>query len=90
VRYPELPYYKQFSNQELMDLYNEVQVWSSQIINELDSRDEEVRATPTTQIFTEVTTSNVAKPLGGQVVYSASAGKFYGWNAVTSAWAAFT
>ena len=89
MRYPELSYYKYMATKELQDLYMSVQSWSGQLINELDTRDTEQNFKPATQIITAVTTTDIGRPNGGFVVYIEPTGKYYGWNAVTSAWDAF-
>lgn len=89
MRYPELSYYKTFSNRDLQELYNDLQQWSAQLIQELDSRDISQDFQGIKYVITETTTTNYKKATGGSVVYSTSAGKYYGWNALTSAWDAF-
>jgi len=89
MRYPELSYYKYMATKELHDLYMSIQSWSGQLINELDTRDTEQNFKPATQILTAVTTTDIGRPAGGFVVYIEPTGKYYGWNAVTSAWDAF-
>ena len=53
ARYPTLPMY--ITNEEIKTMYKEVQRWGSMLINELDSRDLELRYTPSTNIFSVVT-----------------------------------
>jgi hypothetical protein len=91
MSYPELPMYKRMSDQELTELYDEIKVWSAQLINELDNRDVAVDDRPAFQILVLTTTSSlVGRPEGGNIVYSASTGIYYGWDALTSAWDAMT
>lgn len=89
-RYPELSYYKSLSSQELQQLYNDIQIWSAQLALELDARDTENQFAGASQINTAVTTTNLQGITGGRIVYATSSGKFYGFNAVTSAWDAMT
>lgn len=89
-RYPELSYYKSFSTNELQEMYQDIQVWSAQLALELDSRDTELRFSGITQINTVVTTTDIQGIVGGRITYATSSGKFYGFNAVTSAWDAMT
>lgn len=85
-RYPELSYYRQLSTNELQSLYNEIQVWTAQLANELDSRDAEESFSGVTQISTVTTVGNFPAIKGGRIVYSTSSGTFYGFNATTSTW----
>ena len=41
MRYPDLSFYKSLATPELQDLYNDVQVWASKLVLELDARDSE-------------------------------------------------
>jgi len=93
ARYPELPLIF-FSRSAASDeekrkqIYNLVQQWGAALINELDFRDVEVEATPSTNIFSVVTTTDIGRPKAGDVAYSASAGQFRGYVSVatTTAW----
>lgn len=86
MRYPELPYFNRFTTAEVRELYNEVSQWQSDLVRELESRDEEVRYTPSTQLRTVVTTTDAANALGGEVIYSTSTGQAYCYSAVSSTW----
>jgi hypothetical protein len=93
ARYPELPSYffsKSAANddEKRKELYMLLQQWGAALINELDFRDVEVDATPTTNIFSVVTTSDIGRPKAGDVAYSASAGQFRGYVSIatTTAW----
>ncbi|MEK9918391.1 MAG: hypothetical protein VW496_03260 [Pelagibacteraceae bacterium] len=89
MRYPDLSYYKRLPTKELEDLYSEVQQWASKLVLELDTRDTEEKFKQAQYIQTAVTTSEIGRPLAGSIVYSLETGKYYGWNALTSAWDAF-
>jgi len=82
ARYPTLPMY--ITNEEIKTMYKEVQRWGSMLINELDSRDLELRNTPSTNIFSVVTITSIGRPRKGDISYSASSGKFRGYVSVGS------
>jgi len=82
ARYPTLPFTT--TNEELREMYNEVQRWSSMLISELDSRDIEVDTTPSTNIYAVVTTGSIGRPHKGDIAYAASAGKFRGYVSLGS------
>ena len=71
-------------NEEIKTMYKEVQRWGSMLINELDSRDLELRNTPSTNIFSVVTITSIGRPRKGDISYSASSGKFRGYVSVGS------
>lgn len=60
ARYPTLPF--AVTTMELKEMYNQVQLWSSMLISELDSRDVEVDTKPTSNIYTVVTTGSIGRP----------------------------
>ena len=86
ARYPTLPF--AVTSEELKDMYNQVQRWSSMLISELDSRDVEVDTKPTSNIYTVVTTGSIGRPRKGDIAYAASAGKFRGYvsTAASTEW----
>ena len=86
ARYPTLPY--ALTTSELKDMYNQVQLWSSMLISELDSRDVEVDTKPTSNIYAVVTTGSIGRPRKGDIAYAASAGKFRGYvsTAASTEW----
>ena len=55
---------------------------------ELDTRDLQLEAKPTSNIFAVVTVTEVGNPQKGNIVYAASAGKFKGYvsTTATQAW----
>ena len=77
ARYPTLPFTT--TNEELREMYNEVQRWSAMLISELDSRDIEVDTKPSTNIYAVVTTGSIGRPRKGDIAYAASAGKYKGY-----------
>ena len=66
-------------NQEVRDMYEEIQRWGSILINELDNRDEQERVTPSTNVLVVTTVTTLKRPKKGDIAYSASAGKFKGY-----------
>jgi hypothetical protein len=86
ARYPTLPYI--IGNNDLQQIYRDVQRWSSVLISELDSRDLKVDTTPSTNIYRVVTVTSIGRPSKGDIAYSASTGKFKGYvsNGSTIEW----
>ena len=82
ARYPTLP--MRMSNEDLMDMYKQIQRWGSILVNELDSRDLEAQNTPSTNIFRVVTITSIGRPKKGDIAYSASSGKFKGYVSLVS------
>ena len=82
ARYPTLP--MRMSNEDLMDMYKQIQRWGSILVNELDSRDLEAQNTPSTNIFSVVTITSIGRPKKGDIAYSASSGKFKGYVSLGS------
>ena len=56
--------------------------------DELDSRDLDVDAKPSTNIYRVVTVTSIGRPRKGDIAYSVSSGKFKGYvsTAATKAW----
>ena len=97
ARYPNLPFYSNRNNrtklaeaskEELKDMYETIQRWGNALVEEIDSRDVEVEATPSTAILTVVTITDIGRPRKGDIAYAASAGKFKGYvsTTATQAW----
>tara|TARA_R100001443_G_scaffold10317_2_gene19909 strand:+ start:25876 stop:26151 length:276 start_codon:yes stop_codon:yes gene_type:complete len=82
ARYPTLP--MKMSNEDLIDMYKQIQRWGSILVNELDSRDLEAQNTPSTNIFRVVTITSIGRPKKGDIAYSASSGKFKGYVSLGS------
>jgi|TARA_R100001230_G_C5562505_1_gene86681 hypothetical protein len=78
ARYPELPKFIQ-SEADAQELYNFIQQWGAALINELDTRDIEVNATPSTNIYAVATVGTITRPRKGDIAYSVSTGKFKGY-----------
>jgi len=93
ARYPDFPKligaYRDRMTPESMELYYILESWAGQLIRELDLRDVEVNAAPTTNIYAVVSVGDIGRPMGGDIAYSASTGKFKGYVSVdggTIAW----
>lgn len=78
ARYPELPKFIQ-SEADVQEFYNFIQQWGAALINELDTRDIEVNATPSTNIYAVATVGTITRPRKGDIAYSVSTGKFKGY-----------
>ena len=82
ARYPTLPFL--ITDKELKEMYNQVQRWSSILVNELDSRDLEADSKPSTNIYAVTTITNIGRPQKGDIAYSASTGKYKGYVSLGS------
>ena len=91
ARYPDLPNLFTLKDQELRDMYNTIERWGAALTNELDTRDIQLGAEPSTNIYTVVTITEVKRPRKGDVVYAASAGKYRGYvsTATSTTWKNF-
>ena len=56
-----------------------LETWSALLTNELEVRDVLVDATPSTNIYTVVTVTDIGRPRKGDIAYSASSGKYKGY-----------
>ena len=79
VRYPELPRFIRLEELEQTKIYQIIQDWGAALINNLDTRDQEVDATPSTNVFTVVCVTSIGRPQAGNIAYAASRGKFVGY-----------
>ena len=91
ARYPDLPFLINITQEETRKVYQTLEKWGAALINQLDLRDQEIEAAPTTNIYTVVTVTNIGRPKGGDVAYSASSGKFKGYvsTAASTTWKDF-
>ena len=91
ARYPAVPKtYDAFRNSPEADrVHREISQWGAALVNQLDTRDLQVDAKPSTNIYSVVTITEVGRPKKGDIVYAASAGKFKGYvsTTATQAWA---
>ena len=97
ARYPNLPFYSNRNNrtklaeaskEELKDMYETIQRWGNALVEEIDSRDIAVEATPSTAILTVVTITDIGRPSKGNVIYSLNEGKSKGYVSLgaTTTW----
>jgi|TARA_R110000824_G_scaffold282007_1_gene470285 hypothetical protein len=89
--YPILPKLFTLTTKEARNVYDEITRWGSTLINQLDARDNEIDSRPSTNIRVVVTISSVNRPQKGDIVYSASAGKYKGYvsTAASTTWKNF-
>jgi len=82
ARYPEVSTFimVDLSNEESRTVYNEMQLWSGALINELDTRDTEVDATPSTTVLSVVTVTDIGAPIAGNIAFSSGESKFKGYD----------
>ena len=69
ARYPEVSTFimVDLSNEESRTVYNEMQLWSGALINELDTRDIEMDAAPSTTVLSVVTVTDIGAPIAGNI-----------------------
>ena len=82
ARYPEVSTFimVDLSNEESRSVYNELQLWSGALINELDTRDTEVDASPSTTVLSVVTVTDIGAPIAGNIAFSSGESKFKGYD----------
>ena len=82
ARYPEVSTFimVDLSNEESRTVYNELQLWSGALINELDTRDIEVDAAPSTTVLSVVTVTDIGAPIAGNIAFSSGESKFKGYD----------
>ena len=82
ARYPEVSTFimVDLSNEESRTVYNEMQLWSGALINELDTRDTEVDASPSTTVLSVVTVTDIGAPIAGNIAFSSGESKFKGYD----------
>ena len=97
ARYPNLPFYSNRNNktklaeaskEELKDMYETIKRWGNALVEEIDSRDIAVEATPSTAILTVATITDIGRPFKGNVIYSLNEGKYKGYVSLgaTTTW----
>lgn len=77
--YPNLPDYSELRPEELQRFYRELLVYTDELKFLLETRDNELNTRPASNILTVVTVASIGRPSNGNVVFSASAGKFRGF-----------
>ena len=80
ARYPTFPTnFNGISDDKLRELYTTIESWAALLVSELQTRDVDVDAAPSTNIYTVVTVTNIGRPRKGDIAYSASSGKYKGY-----------
>ena len=72
------------SDEELRELYTTLETWSGLLTSELETRDVDLDAAPSTNIYTVVTITEIGRPRKGDIAYSARSGKYKGYVSVGS------
>jgi len=82
ARYPEVSSFIMIdlSSEESRDVYNELQLWSGALINELDTRDIEMDAAPSTTVLSVVTVTDIGAPIAGNIAFSTGESTFKGFD----------
>jgi|TARA_R110001583_G_scaffold113824_3_gene264308 hypothetical protein len=82
ARYPTLS--QNMSTDDIRKMYSDIQRWGSILISELNNRDTVIESTPSSNIYSVVTVTNIGRPRKGDIAYSASSGKFKGYVSLGS------
>jgi len=77
AQYPILPF--ALTNDDLIQMYNEVQNWGNILVQELNNRDVELDTRQSKTFLTVVTVTSLGRPQKGDIAYSTSSGKFRGY-----------
>jgi hypothetical protein len=72
--YPQLRSLVRIGDYTAKEFYKMLEDWGAVLVNTLEQRDNEVDATPSTNIYTVVCVTSVGRPQGGDIVYIASRG----------------
>ena len=85
ARYPTFPTrFIDTSDEELRELYTTLETWSGLLTSELETRDVDLDAAPSTNIYTVVTITEIGRPRKGDIAYAASSGKYKGYVSLGS------
>jgi hypothetical protein len=82
ANYPNLPIYlpRDAGPQEAYDI---IMSWANQLAQELDLRDNQVDARPSTKVYAVVTVTEIGRPSPGDIAYSKDEEKFKGYTSAT-------
>jgi hypothetical protein len=83
--YPELPQYGRITVEDLPKMYMDLVRYSTELKFLLEQRDTVLNTKPTNNIISVVTTSDVQRPQGGNIVYSTGQGNYQVY-VVSSGW----
>jgi|TARA_R110000744_G_scaffold357325_1_gene464133 hypothetical protein len=78
--YPELPQYKDYTDEDLRDMYRLLQTYASQLSLELDTRDAIYNQKVAERVYTAVTVTDIGSPKAGAIAYFTISAKFKGFN----------
>jgi|TARA_R110000803_G_C11974559_1_gene320038 hypothetical protein len=84
-RYPELPQFKSYSDEELMDMYYTIQSFASNLSLELDTRDSQINQKIADRVLAVTSTGDIGGPTAGDIAYSKESDTFRGFT-VASGW----
>ena len=91
ARYPAVPriYNELKDTPKVEKVYRDLEQWGGALVNQLDTRDLQADAKPSTKIYSVTTVTEIGSPRKGDIAYAASAGKFRGYvsTTATQAWA---
>ena len=80
ARYPELPNFNTYTDEDLMEMYQVLQRYTSQLTLELDTRDAISQQKIAERVYTAVTTTDIGSPQAGAIAYFTISAKFKGFN----------
>jgi hypothetical protein len=87
--YPELPQYGRITADDLPKMYMDLVRYSTELKFLLEQRDAVLNNKPTNNIISVVTTTDVQRPQGGNIVYSTGQGNYQVY-VVGSGWESFS
>tara|TARA_R110000744_G_scaffold46911_5_gene103558 strand:- start:28859 stop:29131 length:273 start_codon:yes stop_codon:yes gene_type:complete len=86
ARYPELPQFYKLGDEQLQQLYNMIQVYSTQLGNELDTRDLIADEQPSIRVQVVTTVTTLGNPVVGDIAYAINSNSYKGYK--SGGWAA--
>lgn len=82
ANYPNLPIYLP-RDATPQQVYDSIMSWANQLAQELDLRDNQVDARPSTKVYAVVTVTEIGRPSPGDIAYSKDEEKFKGYTSAT-------
>lgn len=83
AEYPRLPSYNLAQTFTAEDLYRELRQYADALAFELDTRDTQVDARPSTKVYSVVTVTEIGRPSPGDIAFSLDEEKFKGYVSST-------
>jgi len=77
--YPRLPNYTLTTSMTSEEIYREIRQYSDTLSFELDIRDKQVESTPSFNVRTVTTVTNIGRPQNGDVAFASNSSKFRGY-----------